>query len=68
MNLGILTNESWGVEEEEDYNDETMTERVEGGDELEWVFGEDDPPDDFRYNGEGKKIRCNSQEYEEDIV
>ena len=27
---------------------------------------EDEPPDDLRYNGEGKKNRCMNQEHTED--
>ena len=49
--------------EKEDNNDETMSERVEGDDEGIWVDGEDKPPDDLRYNGEGKKNRYINQEH-----
>ena len=49
--MGILPNESRVVSEEEDNNDETMAEGVEGGDEQVWMDGEDDPPDDLSYNG-----------------
>ena len=39
------------VSEEEDNNNETMSEGEEGGDEGIWMDGEDNPPDDLRYNG-----------------
>ena len=38
------------VSEEEKYNDETMKEGEEGENEGIWMDGEDDPPDDLRYN------------------
>ena len=56
------------MSEEEDGNDETMSKREEYYDEGVCMDEEDEPPYELRYNGEGKKIRCNSQEYEEDIV
>ena len=30
------------------------------------MYGEDNPPDYFRYNGKGKKNHCNTQEHAED--
>ena len=51
------------MSEEEDNNNETMSEGVEGDDEGVWVDGEDEPPDDLRYNGEGKKNHCKNQEH-----
>ena len=46
------------VSEEEDENDETMEEGGEGDNEGIWMDGEDDPPDDLRYNEKCKKNRC----------
>ena len=54
------------VLEEEDDNNENMAEGEEGGDEGIWMDGEDEPPDDLRYNGEGKKNRCMNREHAED--
>ena len=54
--MGILPKESRVVLEEEDENDETMSEGEEGEDEGLCMDGEDEPPDDLRYNREGKKI------------
>ena len=56
MNVGIIPKESRLVSEEEDDIDETMPDGVEGDDEGVWMDGEDEPPDELRYNGEGKKI------------
>ena len=53
--MGILPKESRVVSEEEDDNYETIEERVDGGDDGVWMGGEDEPPDDHRYNREGKK-------------
>ena len=39
------------VSEEEDENNETMAEGVEGGNEGVCMDGEDDTPDELRYNG-----------------
>ena len=64
--MGILPKESRVVSEEEDDNYETIEERVEGGDDGVLMDGEDDPPDDLRYNREGKKNRCMNQEHAED--
>ena len=36
------------------------------GDEVVWMDREDEPPDDTRYNGEGKKNCCNTREHAED--
>ena len=44
------------VLEEEDDNNENMEKGEEGYDEDIWMDGEDEPPDDLRYNGEGNKI------------
>ena len=63
----ILPKESRLVEEEEDNNDETMAEGVEGGDKCVWVGGDDNPPDCLRYIGEGKKNCCMNREHIEDI-
>ena len=54
--MGILPKESRVVSEEEDDNDDTMSEGVKVDDEGVFMNGEDDPPDDLRYNGEGKKF------------
>ena len=43
------------VSEDKDKNDETMQEGVERENEGVWMDREDKPPDDLRYNGEGKK-------------
>ena len=51
---------------EEDDNDNTMTERLEGGDEGVLMEVEHQPPDDLRYNVEGKKKRCINREHAED--
>ena len=56
MNIGILPKESWVVSEEEKENDEIMAEGMEGDNEGVCMDGEDKPPDDLRYDGEGKKI------------
>ena len=50
---------------ERQHND-TMIEEVEGCDEGVWMDEEDDPPDDLRYNGEGKKHRCMNRKHAED--
>ena len=52
----MLPKESQALLEEEDNNDGTMVEGEEGGNEGVWMGREDEPPDDLRYNGEGKKI------------
>ena len=39
---------------------------MEGGDEGVCMDVEDEPPDDLRYNGEGKKNRCMNREHTED--
>ena len=46
------------VSEEEDNSNETMEKGVEGGNQVAWVDGDDKPPYDLRYNGEGKKKCC----------
>ena len=56
LNVGILSRESRVVSEEEGSNDDTMAEGEEGRDEVIWMDGEDDPPDELRYNREGNKI------------
>ena len=43
-----------------------MEEGKEGSDEGVCMDGEDQPPDDLRYNGEGKKNCCFNQEHAED--
>ena len=53
------------VLEEEDDSDETMAEEEEGGDEGICIDGEDTPPDNLRYNGEGKESRCINREQAE---
>ena len=58
-----MPKESWVVSEEEDENDDTMSEGEEGNDKGIWMDGEDDPTDELRYNGEGKKVFCITQEY-----
>ena len=54
------------VSEEEEDNDDTMADGVEGDDKGVWNDGEDEPPDDLRYNGEGKKNCCINREHAED--
>ena len=54
------------MSEEEDKNNGTMVEWEEGYDGGVWMDGEDDPPDDLRYNGEGKKNHYMNQEHVED--
>ena len=44
------------MSEEEEDNDDTMVEGVEGDYEGVWMDGEDQTPDDLRYNGESNKI------------
>ena len=44
------------MSDEEDNNDGTMSEGVEGEYEGVCMNGEDEQPDDLRCNGEGKKI------------
>ena len=44
-----------------------MEEEDEGDDERMCMNREDDPPDDLRYNGEGKKNCCINLEHAEDI-
>ena len=51
------------VSEEEDNNDETMAEGVEGCYEVVWMDGEDKPPGGLRYNVEGKKNSCKNWEH-----
>ena len=48
--------------EEEYNNNETMTEGEEGDNKGVWMDGEDNPPDDLRYNGEGKSTRAGNIE------
>ena len=62
----ILPKESRVVSEEGDKNDDTMAEGEEGGNEGVWMDGEDKPPDNLRYNGEGKKNLCINQDYAEE--
>ena len=64
--MGILPKESQAVSEEEDNNDDTMEEGEEGGNEGVWMDGGDNPPDDLRYNVEGKRNCCINQEHAED--
>ena len=66
LNVGILSRESRVVSEEEGSNNDTMAEGEEGRDEVIWMDGKDDPPDDLRYNGEGKKNHYMNQEHVED--
>ena len=54
------------VSEEEDNNNKTISEGAEGYNEGVWMDGEEDPPDELRYNGEGKKNRFMNQEHDED--
>ena len=54
--MEILPKESRAVSEEEDNNCGTMAEGEEGDDEGVWVDGEDEPPDDLRYNVEGNML------------
>ena len=67
LNVGILPNESRVVLEEEDENNETMAEGVEGYDKGVWMYWKGEPPDDLRYNVEGKKNCCMNREHAEDI-
>ena len=53
------------MSEKEDENNETMSEGVEGDDGGVWVDAEDEPLDDLRYNGEGKKNCCMNREHAE---
>ena len=53
------------LEEEED-NYETMAKWVEGENKYVWMDEEEEPPDELRYNGEGKKNRCMNWEHAED--
>ena len=39
---------------------------MEGDNEGVWVDGEEEPPDNFRYNGKGRKNRCMNREHVED--
>ena len=55
------------MSEEEENNNDTMTEGEEGGYEGVWMDGEDNPPDDLRYNGEGKKNSCITREHSENV-
>ena len=64
--MGIMPKESRLVSEEEDDNDETMAEGVDRDNEGVCMDGEDDPPDDLRYNGEGKENCCINWEHAED--
>ena len=50
MIVGILPKESRVVSEEEYDNDDTMAEGVEGDDGGVWMDGEDELPDDLRWN------------------
>ena len=49
--MGIMPKESLLVSEEEDNKKYTMIEGYEGVDEGVWIDGEDEPPDDLKYNG-----------------
>ena len=40
-----------------------MAEGVEGDEIDVWMDEDDVPPDDLRYNGEGKKNCCMNQEH-----
>ena len=53
------------VLEEEDDNNEATEEGEEGGDEVVWMDGEEKPPNDLRYNGEGNKNCCINREHAE---
>ena len=64
--MGILLKESQVVSEEEYDNDKTIAKGREGGNEGVWMDREDKPPDDIRYNIEGKKNRCVTQDHVED--
>ena len=64
--MGILPKESRFVLEEEGNNNKTTAEGVEGNNEGVWMDGEEYPPSEIRYNGEGKKIRCMNWEHVED--
>ena len=64
--MGILPKESRVVSEEEDNNGETMAEGLEGDNEGVYMDGEDEPPDELRYNREGKKNSCMNWEDAED--
>ena len=55
LDKASYSNKSRMVSEDKDKNYETMSEGVEGENEGVWMDGEDKPPDDLRYNGEGKK-------------
>ena len=66
LNVGILPKEIQVVSEEEDENNETMAEGVEGGNEGVCMDGEGKPPDDLRYNGEGKKHIGMNRDHAED--
>ena len=61
--MGILPKESRLVSEEKYDNDATMAEVEEGGNEGVWIYGEDEPLDDFRYNREDKMYCCITQEH-----
>ena len=63
--MGIMPKESRLKSEEEDKNYETAAEGEDGGYEGVWMDGEDDPHDDLRYNGEGKKNSCIAHEHVE---
>ena len=52
--------------EEEDNNNGTTEEGMEGDDEGVWMDGEDQPPDELRYDGEGKKLFSMNREHVED--
>ena len=64
--MGILPKESRVVLEKEDNNDESMAEGGDRGDEGVWIDEEDAPPEDLRYNRDGKKNYCITQEHAED--
>ena len=64
--MGILTKESRLVLEDEDENNETISEGVDGDDESVWMDGEDEPPDDLRYNGEVRENCYMNREHAED--
>ena len=64
--MGILPKEIQAVLEEEDENDETMAEGVEGGNEGICMDREYHPHDDLRYNGEGNKHHFMNLDHAED--
>ena len=64
--MGILKKESRVVSEEEDNSDDTILEGVDGDDEGVWMDGDNYPPDDLRYNGEGRENCCINREHAEE--